>query len=464
MPRPFDLRPVRSARFGALPAVAAAALLACAVMPAPAAAQIRVHPDGVNVNSVAETVVFLTYGGVAGYEPIEAVWCREIEDAFPHEGLRCVPGTILGSLPGGFDLSGASGANGLTDIMTIPRSVARRAYEAAAAGGNSEFFYVRRFRSLAGGPDVFVPVTCRMAGGGARVPFALVDVVTAFQVDVPVLAVRTGEEPPPLHAEIRYNGTGLLRGRWEVVLPGDEPPELADLLTEGTLPAEQRPRQRIYQEVGRFAVFLPPSTQPFRLEGPDPARLPTDVDGPYQVLLRVEATADKEGDSNLGAAGAGEGIVHSGGVAPFPIPPLRYWVGNARTPPEDPLPGRLTGSRGAGSGEFRQRFPEAAVTIPSEGGIALGWTLAPGAAAYRVEVFDLEDRHVLDALVGEVTDDYRLPPWVVQEHGKAGLRWRIHALDAAGGTLQRTPWRAFRVQPPNPAPPDGTRHDGGPPR
>ena len=32
-----------------------------------------------------------------------------------------------------------------TDIMSIPPNVARRAYDAAAAGATSTFFYVRRF-------------------------------------------------------------------------------------------------------------------------------------------------------------------------------------------------------------------------------------------------------------------------------------------------------------------------------
>ena len=50
------------------------------------------------------------------------------------------------------------------------------------------------------------------------------------------------------------------------------------------------------------------------------------MEGTYQVLLRVEASDDREGDSNLSDAGAGVGVVHSGAVAGFPLPVLRYVV------------------------------------------------------------------------------------------------------------------------------------------
>ena len=127
--------------------------------------------------------------------------------------------------------------NNLTDIMTIPASVARRAYQDAAAGQNSAFFYVRRFTGP-GGPR-FVVVTCRMAGGGARVPLALMDVRLAFDVggtQPTVLLIARGQQLPPLSARVLYNGNGTLRGRWELVRPGDAEPSDEDLLTEATLP------------------------------------------------------------------------------------------------------------------------------------------------------------------------------------------------------------------------------------
>ncbi|HEY0873523.1 MAG TPA: hypothetical protein VGD94_08630, partial [Vicinamibacterales bacterium] len=295
------------------------------IVPRAAAAQgIRVDPTGVNVNTQGATTVFLTFGGLNGRQPAEALWCGELIPAAPDIGFKCNPATIFGSLPLRFDRSVRDGRR-FTDIMSIPPSVSRRAYQAAEAGAASAFFYVRRFVSPGGGPDEYVAVTCRLAGGGARVPLALLDVRLGFAADEPVLFLPAGESPPPVSAQITYTGTGRLRGRWEVVLPGEELPTPQDLLPEASLPPDQRGLQRRYTPLDRFNVFLPPVGR-MTLPGPDVARLPTSVDGTYFLLLRVEATDDKEADSNLANAGAGQGIVHSGAVAGFPLPMLRYVV------------------------------------------------------------------------------------------------------------------------------------------
>jgi hypothetical protein len=83
--------------------------------------------------------------------------------------MRCDPRTVFGSLPLRFDLGKQQGST-FVDVMTIPPSVSRRAYQAVEAGAAPQFFYVRQFRSTTGGPDEFVFVTCRLTGGGARVP------------------------------------------------------------------------------------------------------------------------------------------------------------------------------------------------------------------------------------------------------------------------------------------------------
>ncbi|MCB1033803.1 MAG: hypothetical protein KDD47_08220, partial [Acidobacteria bacterium] len=259
--------------------------------------EIRRDPNGVNVSSQGATTVFITFGGLNDQVPVEATWCGELIPAAPDLGLKCDPATVFGRLPISFDRSRLNASETVfTDIMSIPPSVARRAYQAAARGETSSFFYVRRFVSTQGGPDEYVFVTCRLTGGGARTPLALLDVQLFFGDDADVLAVRRGATPPPIEAVLRYNGTGRLVGRWEVVLPGQDPPTSEDLLTEATLPPERRGLQRRYTQLERFNVFLPPTGR-ISLPGPDPSRIPTDVDGLYQVLLRIEASNDKEGDS-----------------------------------------------------------------------------------------------------------------------------------------------------------------------
>lgn len=122
-------RPSRSPRACATVVALALGLL----WAAPATAQIRVHPTGVNVNSQGATTVFLTFGGLNGYQSIEALWCSRLLPAAPDVGQRCDPSTILGSLPLRYDQS-TLGTGSLTDIMSIPPSVVRRAYQAAEAG------------------------------------------------------------------------------------------------------------------------------------------------------------------------------------------------------------------------------------------------------------------------------------------------------------------------------------------
>lgn len=404
-------------------------LLACG---GSAAQTIRVNPDGVNVNSQGATVVHLTFGPLTNRVPAEGCWCGELVPAPGGLGLACNPAKIFGCLPARFDFSQRSGAGsrGFTDIMSIPPSVARRAYQAALDGERSSFFYVRRFISTAGLPDEFVPVTCRMSGGGARTPFALTDVKLSFAVDKPVLLVKTDEKLPSVKAEIAYNGTGRLKGRWEVVLPGEEAPSETDLLTEATLPVEERGTQRRYTQLSTFNIFLPPDGR-YTLPGPDPARMPTGVNGEYQLLLRIEATDDKEADSNLTVVGAGPGVVHSGAVAGFPIPVLRYYVGAG---PDAPLANTLA-----------LLFPEDKVFLPTEKVVEFRWSELPQGVFYRLEIEDMSAQPIMSAVLLPGQGRYRAPPWLKDRIGGGVVRWRVVALDRVGQTISETAWREFRL-------------------
>ena len=394
-------------------------------------AQVRVSPTGVSVNAMAATTVFLTFGGVGALVPAEAFWCGELVPATPHIGRRCNPATLFGQLPARSDLSRRN-AGAFTDIMSIPPSVARRAYQAAVDGATSTFFYVRRFQNLSGGPDEYVVVTCRLTGGGARVPFALTDVRIAFDPAAPVQFVGPGGTLPPLGADILYNGTGRLVGRWEVVLPGEEPPSETDLLTEATLPLADRATQRRFSLVERFNIFLPPNGR-VTLPGPDPAKLPTAAEGAYLILLRIEATDDREGDSDLAAAGAGSGIAHSGAVAGFPIPVLRYVVGSgeaAYAASESPRALKLLG-------------PDDGGVVSADSALAVAWVEEWGAAYYRVE-FRGASGMLVEAFVRKGSTRYEAPPLVRERANGEEVRWRVTALDAAGGTLRTSAWRRLR--------------------
>lgn len=394
---------------------------------------VKVSPNGVNVSANGATTVFLTFGGLNNQIPAEACWCGELISAAPAIGSKCSPAAIFGCLPARYDQSTLSGNRGFTDIMSIPPSVARRAYQAAQDGAASDFFYVRRFVSTKGGPDEFVSVSCRMASGGVSVPLALTDVTLSFDVDKPVLFVKSGETLPPIKAEIAYNGTGRLVGRWEIVKPGDELPQARDLLTEGTLPVEERGSQRRYAQLSRFNVFLPP-TGKYTLAGPDPPLFPNNVEGGYLVLLRVEVTDDKDGGSNLGAAGTGKGFVTSGTVAGFPMPVLRYFVGSG-------MPATSTQTKG----NLALLLPPDNAVINASRIVEFSWSTDEQAALYRIEIEDVQGNPVLSALLQRGFEIYRAPSWLKNKSADGHLRWRVVALDQTGNRIGETPRRAFRL-------------------
>lgn len=383
----------------------------------PAWALNGVHPTGVNVRATGPTTVFLTFQGTAGQRSTQAMWCGEISVA-PNQVVDfnpCVPGTLLGNLPKRLDQSRASGTQGqsnTTDIMTIPASVARKAFQAAQRGEKSSFFYVRRFDGPTG--PQYVAVTCRLAGGGARVPLALLKVEPMFltgQGSQPVQLLAQGQEAPPVSAQIFYNGSGRLKGRWEIVRPGDIEPTEFDLLPEASLPVEKRGLQQRYEVLSRFDINLPPTGRVV-LDGPSSRLLPNRVIGPYQLLLRIEATRDKEGNSNTSA-----GTAFTGGVAGFAMPALKYYVGEAA----EVLEARVD------AGLARQS--QIILQIPE--GTRFSWQspdTAQPIAYFEYRLYEA-GQLVHTAILTEQTF-YIPPPWLFEQADQQRFEWQVAGVDA----------------------------------
>ena len=147
-------------------------------------------------------------------------------------------------------------------------------------------------------------------------------------------------------------------------------------MPEASLPIEERGTQQRYTQLSRFNVFLPPGGR-YVLQGPDPARLPRDAAGQYLVLLRVEASDDRENISDLSAVGAGAGAALGGAAAGFPLPALRYVVGGGDN------------TRNASTANsFEPLLPRDGVVIPAGAPIDFAWAASPQAAFYRLEVED----------------------------------------------------------------------------
>ncbi len=405
--------------------------------------EITVNPASVNVYSQGPTTVFLTYGNLGDYRPAQTAWCGDLQPATPAIGFTCAPGTIYGALPSRFDISRRSGNNAYTDIVSVPASVARRAYQAAARGEDSQFFYVRRFISESGAPDQFVVVTMRLSGNGAGTPFSLTDVQLDFGAgkgprasgqEPLMLFIEPGGKAPPIRADIKYTGSGRLRGRWEVVRPGDPLPDSRDLLPEASLPVEERGTQQRYTQIGRFNVFLPPGGR-YVLQGPDPARLPRDAAGQYLILLRVEASDDRENISDLSAVGAGAGVAQGGAASGFPLPVLRYVVGGGDNTANVSTPN-----------SFEPLLPRDGLTIPAGQPIDFAWAASPQAAFYRLEIEDENGKLILSAMLKSSVRNYRAPSWLKSKVASGNLRWRVVALGRAGQYIGETEKRRFRIQ------------------
>ncbi|MBM4187021.1 MAG: hypothetical protein FJ206_06880 [Gemmatimonadetes bacterium] len=203
-----------------------------------------------------------------------------------------------------------------------------------------------------------------------------------------------------------------------------------DLLTEATLPLERRGTQRRYTQLERFTLFLPPTGRA-TVPGPDPSRLPTTVDGMYYLLLRIEASADKEGDSNLGAVGAGAGVVVGGAVAGFPMPVLRYLVGS----------GQGLVATGAAPGTIRQLLPAADSAVPGSA-LLFSWDPVDQAEQYRLEIESDRGEPIWTALLPNLTASYRPPPFLAERIPQGRFRWRVVAVDLRGVPVARSGWRA----------------------
>jgi hypothetical protein len=416
-------------------------LLVVAVVTSQAFAISAVNPTGVNVRSNAPNTVFLTFQGLETSErAIEALWCGTVQAGIGAGSVSasdpCVPGTVFGRLPLNFDRSKTTqgiGQKNFSDIMVIPASVVRRAMQEGIDGKNSDFFYVRRFTGGSQG-DKWVVVTCRLGAGGARTPLSLIDVKVNFlgQADTtPLFVLRSGARLPRLFAEIQYNGSGQLKGRWELVRPGDSEPDINDLLAEATLPLELRNTQKRYQTLSRFSQFVSPNNR-VRLEGPDPAIIDTQIEGPYQILLRIEATDDKEANSEIG----GGQIVKTGGVAGFPMPTLKYFVG-------DVAQANLASSIAATSRSVDLMMPLTDAAIDATKPTTFEWIEVDGATSYRI---DIESGGTIIIRSNVDSTRYTPPPTWIATRVQGGATWHVSAIDKSGRMIAKSAIRRFALR------------------
>lgn len=444
------------------------------------AAQISVTPTSVNVNSQDASAIPLTFGPIpADYRPVEAIWCGELL------GQTCRADTIYGSLPERSNRAQrrtlSNGGDYLFDVMAIPASVTRRAYQTAQSGGSARFFYIRRFASTTGNPDIFVSVVCRMGGGGSRSPFTITAVKIRTPDEKPILFLKSGTALPSIYYELRYNGTGTLRGRWELVQPGEEMPTDFDLLPEAALPIDRRGTQKLYTQISRFDVFLPPSGK-YLL--PAPERIPNYVEGQYFLLLQLEVAFDRESENELPVSNVVavptptltptptpspsptppvvaaasiddfaadsvsfavstipqiDGTINYGGTAAFPMPFLRIQVGAFNDKLSWIKNGLITKNSNQQSilnVNPQNRFE----TIEGEKTILnnYAWYELKDTEVYLVEFVNEAETRLLAAYVNGGRLSYHLPKILRERFRNKRVYWRVSALKKNGKLIART--------------------------
>ena len=160
----------------------------------------------------------------------------------------------------------------------------------------------------------------------------------------------------------------------------------------------------------------------YTLAGPDPSKLPTAIEGVYALLLRIEATDDKEADSNL-------------------APPVPARASCTAAPSPDSRC-RRSGTRWAsgsapGGGERGTALsllaPAASIRVAAERAIDFSWSDVSGAVIYRLDPHVRRTPALSALLQPPLTTS---PPAFLRDKAADGvLRWRVAALDADGRAL-----------------------------
>ena len=164
------------------------------------------------------------------------------------------------------------------------------------------------------------------------------------------------------------------------------------------------------QKLSYTPRFLPlPPVGKFQLKIEDTKRIPIIAEGQYILLLRIEATDDKESDSDLAALGVGGGIVHSGAIAAFPMPTLKFFVSgkSEKIAGEENAPAGLSGF----------------LSVKSNAPLIFNWKESSGAAVYRLEITDGQSKAILSAVLLSSVTIYRAPSWFWTRF-KDGKIWR----------------------------------------
>ncbi len=124
-------------------------------------------------------------------------------------GLFVAMGKQIGSVSMPLDVHIRNGNARVNEKVYVPVAVLKRAERL----GSARFQYIRRFRNehFDLSSSVNIAITTEAAA-----PFRISRIQLYFENNRAEITISKGQKPPKLYAEIRYLGTGLLKGYWEV--------------------------------------------------------------------------------------------------------------------------------------------------------------------------------------------------------------------------------------------------------
>jgi hypothetical protein len=358
--------------------------------------------------------------------PLAGQFCSALNRAYPASGVTignpCAPASNLGSANPAVGFISNAAQTGET--LVVPETIARQAAQRAAASGNSIFYFVRQFSS-----GKFAVVRLRLTASSASSPLAFTDIRLGFRGGAGLQNIgffKRDQLLPAVSAMLRYQGAGVLRARWEIVQPGDTLPTPLDLTAEAGLSPLERAQQRRYRVLERVNIYLPAAGQAV-LSGPAPRLLPNDQYGQYLLLLRIEAS-----DSIAGVAG---------GIAPFVLPVLRYYIGEN----SDPVARTKLVPEA-----INLVAPQTGARLDKDAALTFQWLENQNVSLYRLEI-EANGKPAYAARIRPSAqsgiNQYTAPPFIAASLVDKVARWRVVALAGDGQFVGESEWREIASLP-----------------
>lgn len=138
------------------------------------------------------------------------------------------------------------------------------------------------------GPRKIPPPSVPGAAGVEELKISSIKLTFGLDESAPnVKFVPQGSPIPQAVAHIRYSGTGTISGRWEWVPPGVNYVSMARV-PDAQSKVDPSVDSARHVLIENFEILLP-ALGTYRLPGPDAAKIPRDVLGRGQMVLRLES-------------------------------------------------------------------------------------------------------------------------------------------------------------------------------